>query len=87
MPARVTGAARFAIDTVLPEMLYGAVVHTPHVGGRISRVDTWAASAVPRVAQVVVLCERAVTCPAVTCDRGVSRYHGTLRQTEMTEES
>ncbi len=60
VPAKVAGTARFAIDTVLPGMLFGAVRHSPHVGGRIGRLDVRAAAAVPGVKQVVALGERAV---------------------------
>jgi isoquinoline 1-oxidoreductase beta subunit len=60
VPAKVLGTARFAIDTVLPGMLFGAVRHSPHVGGRIGRLDARAASAMPGVLKVVQLGERAV---------------------------
>jgi isoquinoline 1-oxidoreductase beta subunit len=60
VPAKVTGTARFAIDTVLPGMLFGAVRHSPHVGGRIGSLDARAALAMPGVERVVPLGERAV---------------------------
>jgi len=60
VPAKVTGTARFAIDTVLPRMLYGAVRHSPHVGGRIGSLDAGAALAMPGVEYVLRLGERAV---------------------------
>lgn len=60
VPAKVTGTARFAIDTVLPGILYGAVRHAPRVGGRIGSFDARAALAVPGVLQVVPLGDRAV---------------------------
>lgn len=39
VPAKVTGTARFAIDTQLPGMLFGAVRHGPVAGAPIDRVD------------------------------------------------
>ena len=60
VPAKVTGTARFAIDTVLPGMLYGAVRHSPHVGGRIGSLDAGAALAMPGVEHVLRLGDRAV---------------------------
>ncbi len=60
VPAKVTGEARFAIDTVLPGMLFGVVSHAPRVGGRIGRVDDRAARATPGVIDVLRLGDRAV---------------------------
>ena len=60
VPAKVAGTARFAIDTVLPGMLYGAVRHSARVGGRIGRLDARAARATPGVVDVVALGDRAV---------------------------
>jgi len=60
VPAKVTGEARFAIDTVLPGMLFGVVRHAPRVGGRIGRVDDRAARATPGVIDVLRLGDRAV---------------------------
>ena len=60
VPAKVTGTARFAIDTVLPGMLFGAVRHAPRVGGRVGSVDEGAAAAMAGVERVVRLGERAV---------------------------
>ncbi len=60
VPAKVAGTARFAIDTVLPGMLFGAVRHSPHVGGRIGMLDARAARAIPGVIDVLTLGDRAV---------------------------
>ncbi|MEO7386745.1 MAG: molybdopterin cofactor-binding domain-containing protein [Gammaproteobacteria bacterium] len=60
VPGKVTGAARFAIDTVLPGMVWGAVRHAPHVGGRIGPVNDRVARAIPGVIKVVTLGDRAV---------------------------
>jgi isoquinoline 1-oxidoreductase beta subunit len=60
VPAKVAGTARFAIDTVLPGMLFGAVRHSPHVGGRIGMLDDQAARAIPGVIDVLTLGDRAV---------------------------
>ena len=60
VPAKVAGTARFAIDTVLPGMLYGAVRHSPHVGGRIGKLDARVARDIPGVVDVLPLGDRAV---------------------------
>jgi isoquinoline 1-oxidoreductase beta subunit len=38
-PAKVTGAARFGIDTRLPDMVYAAVAHAPVFGGKVKSWD------------------------------------------------
>ncbi|MEO8444498.1 MAG: molybdopterin cofactor-binding domain-containing protein, partial [Gammaproteobacteria bacterium] len=60
VPAKVAGTARYAIDTLLPGMLFGAVRHGPHAGGRIGSLDARAALAFPGVVKVVPLGDRAV---------------------------
>ncbi|MEQ1802761.1 MAG: molybdopterin cofactor-binding domain-containing protein [Gammaproteobacteria bacterium] len=60
VPAKVAGTARFSIDTMLPGMLFGAVRHSPRVGGRIGVVDARVARAIPGVVDVVTLGDRAV---------------------------
>jgi len=60
VPAKVAGTTRFAIDTVLPGMLFGAVRHSPRVGGRIGALDVRGARAVPGVVDVFALGDRAV---------------------------
>lgn len=60
VPAKVTGTARFALDTAMPDMLYGAVRHAPAAGGSVGELDDRAALRVPGVAQVVRLGDQAV---------------------------
>ena len=38
-PAKVTGAAKFGIDTRLPDMVYAAVVNCPVFGGKVKSYD------------------------------------------------
>lgn len=60
VPAKVTGTARFAIDTQLPGMLFGAVRHGPVAGAPIDRVDPGGALALRGVERVVRLGDRGV---------------------------
>jgi isoquinoline 1-oxidoreductase beta subunit len=61
IPSKVNGAIRYAIDTVLPGMLFASVRHSPLVGTRIAGVDNAAeVSRMDGVAGVVTLGDRAV---------------------------
>lgn len=51
---KVTGAAVYAVDVVLPGMLHGAVLRSPHPHARIVSLDTSAARSAPGVRAVVV---------------------------------
>jgi len=51
--ARVTGEFVFGTDLVVPEMLFGHVVRSPHAHARIVRLDTSAARAMPGVHAVI----------------------------------
>ena len=50
---KVTGRARFAADMILPGMLYGHVLRSPHAHAKIVSIDTKAALAMPGVKAVV----------------------------------
>ncbi|MEL6983212.1 MAG: molybdopterin cofactor-binding domain-containing protein, partial [Actinomycetota bacterium] len=50
---KVTGKARFGADLVLPGMLEGAVLRSPHAHAKIVAIDTSAAEAMPGVHAVV----------------------------------
>ena len=50
---KVTGKARYGADMVLPGMLYGKILRSPHAHARIVRIDTSRAEADPRVKAVV----------------------------------
>ncbi|MFQ5662769.1 MAG: 4-hydroxybenzoyl-CoA reductase subunit alpha [Terriglobia bacterium] len=52
-PDKVTGAALYADDLVLPGMLIGKILHSPHPHARIRRIDTRRAEALPGVKAVV----------------------------------
>ncbi|HYC48606.1 MAG TPA: xanthine dehydrogenase family protein molybdopterin-binding subunit [Burkholderiales bacterium] len=51
-PAKVTGAAPYAGDVSVPGLLYGVVVSSAVAKGRITRIDTSRALAVPGVIRV-----------------------------------
>lgn len=50
---KVTGKARFGADLVLPGMLEGAVLRSPHPHARIRSIDTSAAAGMPGVRAVI----------------------------------
>lgn len=50
---KVTGKARFGADLVLPGMLEGAVLRSPHAHAKIVSIDTAAAEAMPGVKAVI----------------------------------
>ncbi|MDH4147391.1 MAG: xanthine dehydrogenase family protein molybdopterin-binding subunit [Acidimicrobiia bacterium] len=50
---KVTGKARFGADLMLPGMIEGAVLRSPHAHARILSIDTSAAAAMPGVKAVI----------------------------------
>ena len=52
-PSKVSGALRYAGDTVMPGMLHVAVLRSPHPHARIVSIDTCAAEALPGVEAVI----------------------------------
>src|ERR1051325_861955 len=52
-PDKVTGRARYAADVLLPGMLYGKVLRSPHAHARIISIDASAAMQAPGVKAVV----------------------------------
>ncbi|MCB0121747.1 MAG: xanthine dehydrogenase family protein molybdopterin-binding subunit, partial [Caldilineaceae bacterium] len=50
---KVTGRARYASDTRLPDQLFGRILHSPYPHARIRRIDTSAAAALPGVHAVI----------------------------------
>ena len=54
-PAKVTGAATYGIDVVIPGMKIGTVAACPVRGGRLSAIDEAAARAIPGVHAVIRL--------------------------------
>ena len=54
-PGKVTGAATFGIDVVVPGMKIGTVAACPERGGRLAGIDEQAARAVPGVRDIVRL--------------------------------
>jgi len=59
MPAKVNGAARFGIDTQLPDMLYAAILYPSVQHQKPEQIDDSAARAVKGVVKVVA-------CPAAS---------------------
>jgi isoquinoline 1-oxidoreductase beta subunit len=55
MLEKVTGTARYAIDTRLPGMRFATVRMTPRLGGEMRRFDASAAEAMPGVERVIDL--------------------------------
>ena len=60
LPDKVAGSGRFGIDVVLPDMLFGTVVHSPVAGGRVESHDTAGAENIPGVEAIVSLGDAAV---------------------------
>jgi len=52
-PAKVNGTAEFGIDVRLPGMVYASLEQSPVIGGKVSRVDSTAAKAMPGVVDVI----------------------------------
>jgi len=50
---KVSGAAKYAVDVVLPGMLWGKLLRSPIASGRIKSIDTSKAAALPGVHAVV----------------------------------
>ncbi|MCK5353454.1 xanthine dehydrogenase family protein molybdopterin-binding subunit, partial [bacterium] len=53
IPAKVSGEAKFGLDTFVPGMLYGVVARPPAYGAKVSTYDEQAAKKVEGVQQVV----------------------------------
>ena len=53
---KVTGSAKYTVDMVLPNMLYGKILRSPHPHARIISIDTRRAERLPGVK--IVLTER-----------------------------
>jgi len=52
-PDKVTGAAKFSADMIVPGMLYGKILRSPHPHAIIKSIDTSKAEALPGVKAVV----------------------------------
>jgi len=48
-PAKATGAARYSIDVILPGMLYGKILRSPHPAAVVKSLDLSAAVRMPGV--------------------------------------
>src|SRR6202012_3858828 len=56
-PRLLKGAGRYADDIVLPGMLFGAVLRSPHAAAKIDRIDTAAATGMPGVPQIYTIAD------------------------------
>src|SRR5512145_365124 len=50
---KVSGAARYAVDVTLPRMAWGKLLRSPIASGKIKRIDSAKASALPGVYAIV----------------------------------
>ncbi len=50
---RVSGAAQYTADVLLPDMIYGAILRCPHAHAMVKNVDTSAAEKMPGVVAVL----------------------------------
>jgi len=50
---KVSGEAKYAVDVTLPGMLWGKLLRSPIASGKIKRIDTSKAAALPGVRAVV----------------------------------
>jgi isoquinoline 1-oxidoreductase beta subunit len=57
VPSKVTGAARYAIDVQVPDMVYAAVLQPPYPGGTPQAIDDAAARKVAGITDIVTLPE------------------------------
>ena len=67
---KVTGRAKYGADIVLPGMLYGKVLRSPHAHARIKSIDVSQALAMPGVKAVVTAVDMAVIKNNVPLDLG-----------------
>jgi len=54
-PAKATGAARYSIDVMLPGMLYGRILRSPHPAAVVRSLDLSAASRMPGVRAAIAI--------------------------------
>ena len=69
---KVVGKARFAADLVLPGMLHGHVLRSPHAHARIVAIDTSVAEAMPGVRAIITGADF-VDLPADDPERNMTR--------------
>ena len=53
--AKATGEARYSIDVVLPGMLYGKILRTPHAAATVKAIDLAAAKKMPGVRAAIAI--------------------------------
>lgn len=52
-PAKSTGKAKYTVDVMLPEMLYGKILRSPYPHARIINIDTSEAKRLPGVKEII----------------------------------
>ncbi|MBM4405193.1 MAG: xanthine dehydrogenase family protein molybdopterin-binding subunit [Chloroflexi bacterium] len=67
---KVTGRAKYGADIILPGMLYGKVLRSPHPHARIKAIDASAALAMPGVKAVVTAADMPIIKNNVPVDLG-----------------
>ncbi|HME60776.1 MAG TPA: hypothetical protein VKH62_05955, partial [Candidatus Binatia bacterium] len=50
---KVSGRAKYAVDITVPEMVWGKLLRSPIASGKIKRIDTSKAEALPGVHAVI----------------------------------
>ncbi len=71
---RVSGSAVYPADVILPRMLYGAILRSPHAHATVRSVDTTAVERMPGVHAVI---------SAFTPDDAATRPHADLIRTQL----
>ncbi len=52
---KVTGSGKYAVDMILPGMLYGKIKRTPHAHAKIDQIDTSKARQLPGVKAILTV--------------------------------
>lgn len=75
---KVTGRANFGADIILPDMLHGVVLRSPHAHARLVSIDISAAEAMPGVKAIVTHHDIPETFGKVVMGEGTIDLHDTL---------
>ena len=81
--AKVTGRAQFGADVMLPRLLVGKVLRSPHAHAVITHIDTTAAEALPGVMAVITGADFPVITPGVPSAQGTATAHDAYRSHEI----
>ena len=75
-PDKVTGRAKFGADLILPGMLFGKILRSPHPHAVLKSIDISAAEAVPGVKAVVTRDDFPELPRGTPGRRPVAQHHG-----------